>query len=585
MAEPDPLQEAVDSISAAATAGRAAVAGHHFRDPLTDAYSVAAASIGSPVTAPDPRVERNLVPGDAVAAASDLMTYPVDTSGRWWTDLSGPVVAGAGDQAQAVLPTNGGATTVAAGTRRYRRLSHRQSVPTPAVTLTGELPDGASWQGLVWWSIRHQGHNRWGLLLLSIVGGLAGLLLPLATAALFSYALPSGDGVKVAAILAAFALGSVGAAVVFLARNMTLIHLRDVSDSGLSAGVMAHTLRLPLTFFRRMTSGDVLNRLLTVEQARALVDDGVPALIITSVFGLVNLIVLLVISPLLALLVTVVIAIVVTATLYTQMRARASLAELLQSRSESDGGLMSLAECIVPIRVSGAESRALARWAQLQGRALDAFLIRMGRLDLQAPLLAAGPLLVNTVLVVSVIIVGSAALPLSQFMPAYAAVVQLTVAMGLMTQNLVHLWELGPVFSRLTPITTSPVERPGQRRPPGPLTGSIELSEIVFGYDRERPPLFDGLSLTIEPGEFVAVVGPSGSGKSTLLRLALGFEDPWSGVINHDGKDLSELDVNAVRRQIGTVMQSSIPFGHTVRECICGPRQFTDDQLLSLIHI
>ena len=52
------------------------------------------------------------------------------------------------------------------------------------------------------------------------------------------------------AILAAFAMGSVGAAVIFLARNMTVIHLRDVSDSALSSGVMAHTLRLPLNFFR-----------------------------------------------------------------------------------------------------------------------------------------------------------------------------------------------------------------------------------------------------------------------------------------------------------------------------------------------
>lgn len=178
---------------------------------------------------------------------------------------------------------------------------------------------------------------------------------------MLSYALPGGHVLR-QPILAAF--GSVGAAVMSLARNMTLIHLRDVSDSGLSAGVMAHTLRLPLTFFRRITA--TCYRLLTVEQARALVDDGVPALIITSVFGLVNLIVL-VISPLLALLVTVVIAIVVAATLYTQMRARSSLAELLQSRSESDGGLMSLAECIVP-----RQRRRVARVARgrsRQGRA------------------------------------------------------------------------------------------------------------------------------------------------------------------------------------------------------------------------
>ena len=134
-----------------------------------------------------------------------------------------------------------------------------------------------------------------------------------------------------------------------------------------------------------MNPGDVLNRLLTVEQARALVDDGVPALILTSMFGVVNLFVLLFISPLLALLVTLVIAIVVGITLYTQIRARDSLSELLESRSASDGGLMSLADSIVPVRVAGAETRALARWAQLQSRAMDALMVRMRRLDAQAP--------------------------------------------------------------------------------------------------------------------------------------------------------------------------------------------------------
>ena len=62
------------------------------------------------------------------------------------------------------------------------------------------------------------------------------------------------------------------------------------------------------------------------------------------------------------------------------------------------------------------------------------------------------------------------------------------------------------------------------------------------------------VSLHIKPGEFVAVVGPSGC-KSTLLRLLLKFETPLSGAIFYDGQDLDRLDVEAVRRQVGVVLQ------------------------------
>ena len=64
------------------------------------------------------------------------------------------------------------------------------------------------------------------------------------------------------------------------------------------------------------------------------------------------------------------------------------------------------------------------------------------------------------------------------------------------------------------------------------------------------------MNIRIEPGEFVAFVGPSGSGKSTLFRMLLGFEKPLSGGVYYDGQDLAGLDVQAVRRQLGVVLQN-----------------------------
>jgi ABC-type bacteriocin/lantibiotic exporter with double-glycine peptidase domain len=345
---------------------------------------------------------------------------------------------------------------------------------------------------------------------------------------------------------------------------------------------MAHLLRLPMSFFRRMPSGEILNRTLSVETARETVDDGALALVLTSAFGAVNLIFLLVLDVSLGITMSIAIAIMMVTVALIQRRARRLLKRLLEERSASDSVLMSLVEAIVPIRVSGAESRALARWTRLAAPALTTLGRRMSAAHALQPILVAAPIVMNAILIVAVM-GESGDFPAAAFMGAYVAVVQLTIAMALLTQNLWMLSELGPTLERMVPVTSATVERPGHSRAPGPLEGRIQLTDIVFGYDPEQPALLDGLSLTVEPGEFVAVVGPSGSGKSTVMRLILGFESPWSGVVSYDGQDLADLDVTAVRRQMGTVLQASVPFGTTYRECICGPLQIDEDRLWQVI--
>jgi ABC-type bacteriocin/lantibiotic exporter with double-glycine peptidase domain len=577
------IEEAVDVIAGAATKEVVVSGARRYRNRLMDAFSVAAAQLGQSARVPDPEVERDLSASAAVAAASGLMTSPVDQRGHWWSELSGPVVAGGEDDAVAVLPTEMGALVVTPVTRTRSRFGRRASLPPDAVVLTGDLPVSTRWWDLVRWSIRGRRVSLWALLSVALLGGLTGLLLPIATGLLFATAVPAGNVPMTIGILVAFAIGSVGGALLLIARNIIVIKLRDVSDAHLSPGIMAHLLRLPATFFRQMSSGEILNRALPVESARELVDDGIPSVILTSAFSMVNLVFLFYVDVMLGLVMLLVIAVFVALTVMFQVRARRSLQVTLEARSASDAMVVSLAAAIVPIRVSGAEDRALAQWARLQGRALTAFGRRMREIDRAQPLFTLAPILVMALLVISVVLLVGPKFGSGAFMAAYAAIIQLTVAMNLLAQNLVRLWELGPVLSRMTPITTSPVERPVVRRPPGALQGHIQLTDVVFGYDAERPPLLDGLNIDIASGEFVAIVGPSGGGKSTVLRLILGFENPWSGVVSYGGKDLADLDVAAVRRQIGTVLQTSRPFGGTFRECICGPLQVEEATLWRVI--
>ncbi|MGD8863632.1 MAG: ABC transporter ATP-binding protein, partial [Myxococcales bacterium] len=98
-----------------------------------------------------------------------------------------------------------------------------------------------------------------------------------------------------------------------------------------------------------------------------------------------------------------------------------------------------------------------------------------------------------------------------------------------------------------------------------PIEGRIELDAVTFGYDPERPVLHD-LTLRIEPGETVALVGPTGAGKSTVAKLVTRFYDPQSGAVRIDGHDLREVTLKSLRTQLGVVPQEPFLFHGSIRD-------------------
>ena len=113
----------------------------------------------------------------------------------------------------------------------------------------------------------------------------------------------------------------------------------------------------------------------------------------------------------------------------------------------------------------------------------------------------------------------------------------------------------------------------------GEATGAIELDDVVFGYVASLPVL-QGVSLTVAPGEVVALVGASGSGKSTISLLLPRFYDAQQGSVRLDGTDVRDLTIESLRRQIGVVFEDSFLFSSSVRENIAyGLPDATDSQV------
>ncbi len=111
------------------------------------------------------------------------------------------------------------------------------------------------------------------------------------------------------------------------------------------------------------------------------------------------------------------------------------------------------------------------------------------------------------------------------------------------------------------------------------MSRKIEVRNVGFRYSHDGPDILRNVNFSVEPGEFVALVGTTGSGKSTLLRLLLGFDKPSIGSILYDGKDLRNLDNQAVRRQLGVVLQGDRILAGDIFHNIAGSHPKTEEEV------
>ena len=127
----------------------------------------------------------------------------------------------------------------------------------------------------------------------------------------------------------------------------------------------------------------------------------------------------------------------------------------------------------------------------------------------------------------------------------------------------------------LLEITSLPERKEGVKIPP--FSKEIKFEDVSFSYDGSE--VLEGINVQVKKGEILAIVGPSGAGKTTLIDLIPHFYDPVEGRIEVDGRDIREIDVLSLRRQIAIVSQEPFVFAGTIRENLSYPEEVSEEEM------
>lgn len=510
-----------------------------------------------------------------IANSGGCRVRPVSLAGTWWTHAIEPVLAyrGPGRTPVACIPGESGRGRVFDPTEGHwlPLVAVADDLAAEGYAFTRPLPpERASAKALLRFAFgRSRGTTR-QLLGAGFLAGLAGLAIPLITTLFFNLVIPQQSVTLLLGLLVLLIGAAIAVGLLQLTQNIALLRLEGVLQQELEPSIWNHLLRLPSGFFRRFTTGDLVNRVQGVDMIRQLIGGSVITSFITAIFATVNLVILFFYSVPLALITMAIVILVVGVVLLLNIRNIRNQRAGFTSTGELYGYVFQLLGGVPKIRVAGAEAQVVARWERLFRTNME-YTYRSGRIRVYTTAItAAFASAISTVVVAYGGWVLRGDLSSGTFLGFIAAAGAFAAGISAMTYSFGPLGACVPLFERILPILEAEPEQPLEALDPGTITGRITAHDLHFRYAPDSPEVLHGVSFDVRPGEFLAITGTSGSGKSTTLKLLLGLELPDQGSVSYDGQSLGLLNRTLLRRQIGVVMQEARPLPGPLLKAIVG---------------
>jgi ATP-binding cassette subfamily B protein RaxB len=357
-----------------------------------------------------------------------------------------------------------------------------------------------------------------------------------------------------------------------LLRSFVLLIAGTTLGFSLALNIARRLFRLPIEWFEKRHTGDILSRFQSIAPIQKLLTEGAVAALIDGLMAVLTLGLMYWYNALLATVAVVAFALYAVVRVISFHFEREAQEAAIILRGKEQSTLIESLHGITTLRLFGRETMRHAMW---QGKLTDSVNAEVSLARVRIWQNTANTLIFGLENIITIYIAISAVISGSGFSVgmvfAYMAYKgQFIGKSAELINTALDFKMLGLHLERLSDIALSPEDRSFGESfvHENALRGRIELKNMYYRYTASDPMVLEGINLTIQQGEFVAITGPSGGGKSTLFKLMLGLVEPTRGEVLIDGLPLQQFGHKSYHSQIAAVLQDDNLFAGTLADNI-----------------
>lgn len=366
-----------------------------------------------------------------------------------------------------------------------------------------------------------------------------------------------------------FTLINVGAT---LLRSFVLLVAGTSLGFGLASNIARRLFRLPIDWFEKRHTGDILSRFQSILPIQNMLTQGAVAAIVDGAMAILTLALMVWYSPLLAFVALVAFALYGLVRFVSFAFEREAQEAAIITGGKEQTTLIETLRGMTTLRLFGRETLRHALWQTRLTDAVNAD-VRVARIAIwqqAANILIFGIENIVTIWLAIGFVIDGAGFSVGMVFAYMAYKTQFIQKAAALIDQGIAFKMLGLHLERLSDIALSDEDKSfgASADIETTLKGRIELRDVFYRYAPSDPLVLEGVNLTVEPGEHVAITGPSGGGKSTLVKLLLGLVEPDSGEVLVDGLPLARFGYKSFHDQVAAVLQEDSLFAGTLADNI-----------------